>query len=106
MPAPLSCNDLQAQVDSVIYGFVKAKQPLYFSPFGVANETLWKAIDNTKPTTLPTQTSTSCNSVRTGAIIQVAYAQVGNNDQPQMKIVSIAYYWNRLTDIQIKVYNI
>lgn len=44
-----------------------------------------------------------CKSVRTSASIQIAYALVGNTNNPQAEIQYISYDWSETSNINLRV---
>lgn len=44
-----------------------------------------------------------CKSVRTSVSIQIAYAYVGNINNPQAEIQYISYDWSETTNVNLRV---
>ena len=94
------CIKLQAKIDKIILG----TQPYqFFLPFATSTFNQSQAIPNYKPTSDPTFSDRVCQSLRIYADLRIAFANEGNINNPQAKIVYFAYDWSQLTDLRPRV---
>lgn len=101
MPTNLDmCKQLQAQIDMILLGVHPDK---FYLPFATSTLNETNPIANYKPTTQPTFSEGVCQSLRTSVDLRIAYANEGNINNPQAKIVYFSYDWSELTDLRLRV---
>ena len=99
---------LQASINSIILGFSDSTQASQYAPFATDQKTAFKPILNINPQITATTTNNnldgiSCQSIRTRTSIQIAYANVGNLNNPQAQIQYISYDWSDTTSVYLRV---
>jgi hypothetical protein len=117
---------LQASINSIILGFSATTQASKYAPF--ATDQIKSEIFNIQPPitvinrftslnfiqfinlTLKKATPSnnnldgfSCQSIRTTTSIQIAYANLGNLNNPQAQIQYISYDWSDTTSVYLRV---
>jgi hypothetical protein len=100
------CKDLQTNIFNIIQGFTTTNRASFYAPFANTERSEWQPITNTNPVSnVATDSSLGgvCKSLIVGATIQIAYALVGNVDNPQAKLVFVSYDWNELTNVNLRV---
>ena len=106
--SPTYCESLQQKLDSIILGYALDKRAKFYAPFANTQRKDWQEITNPvdasyMASSASTQFGGVCKSIRTGLSIQIAYALVGNVNNPQAEIVAISFNWYKLNDINLRV---
>ena len=117
---------MQYQIYNITLGIATEQISNYYAPFANSNPTSWQPILNVVPTSFVIYCSTLyyfnkqkkkfifyiikpsfvngvCKSVTTGATIQIAYALLGNIDNPQAEIAYVSYNWDETQDVGFRV---
>lgn len=96
------CTQLQMYIDNVLLGFDDSLRSVKYAPFAnsLANET--KPIINSNPVVDSVFADGTCKGLRLNLGIRIAFANEGNINNPQAKILYVGYDWTVLTDIEIR----